>query len=47
MSLSQRGWDRAFDDPIPLPSGRQLVTLRDAATCITKLSKREHDAPEW
>jgi hypothetical protein len=25
------GWSRPFDDPIPLPRGRALVTLRDAA----------------
>ena len=24
------GWKRPFDDPIPLPGGRQLVTLLDA-----------------
>jgi len=24
-----------------------LVTLRDAALCITKLPKAEHDADEW
>jgi hypothetical protein len=30
-----------------LPSGRKLVTLRDAALYITKLPKAEHDAPEW
>ncbi|TQF29155.1 hypothetical protein [Bradyrhizobium sp. UNPA324] len=40
-------WQRAFDDPIPLPGGRKLITLRDAATYITKLPKQEHDAPEW
>jgi len=40
-------WPRPFDDPIPLPRGRQLVTLRDAAEFITKLPKAEHDAPEW
>jgi hypothetical protein len=40
-------WARPFDDPIPLPRGRQLVTLRDAALHITKLPKAEHDAPEW
>jgi hypothetical protein len=28
---------RHFDDPIPLPRGRQLVTLRDAAEFITEL----------
>jgi hypothetical protein len=40
-------WSAPFDDPIPLPDGRQLVTLRDAATYITTLPKAEHDAPEW
>ena len=30
-----------------LPNGRKLVTLRDAATFITKLPKAEYDAPEW
>jgi hypothetical protein len=23
-----QGWNRPFDDPIPLPKGRQLVTLQ-------------------
>jgi hypothetical protein len=45
------GWHRPFDNPIPLPRGRQLVTLRDAAEFITKLPKAEHDArngrPRW
>ena len=40
-------WDQRFFDPIELPSGRKLVTLRDAALYITKLPKAEHDAPEW
>jgi hypothetical protein len=35
------------DDPIMLPDGRQLVTLLDAATCATKLPKREADTAEW
>jgi hypothetical protein len=42
-----RGWKRAFDDPIPLPRGRHLVTLQDAGTYIMKLPKAEHEAPEW
>jgi hypothetical protein len=46
-ALADRGWKRAFDDPIPLPDGRELVTLKDAGTYITKLSKAEHEAPEW
>ena len=41
------GWKRPFDDPIPLPRGRQLVTLEDAGDYITKLPKAEHTAPEW
>jgi hypothetical protein len=40
-------WDQQFFDPIMLPSGRKLVTLRDAALYITKLPKAEHDAEEW
>ena len=36
-----------FHDPIPIPRGRQLVTLQDAGTHITKLPNAEHDAPEW
>ncbi|KRR06993.1 hypothetical protein CP49_01500 [Bradyrhizobium valentinum] len=40
-------WSTPFDDPIPLPRGRSLVTLRDAADHITKLSRAEHSAPEW
>jgi hypothetical protein len=34
-------------DPIPLPRGRQLVTLKDAGNYITKLPRAEHEAPEW
>jgi hypothetical protein len=45
--MADRGWDRQFDDPIPLPRGRQLVTLQDAGTFITKLPKVEHDTAEW
>jgi hypothetical protein len=44
---ADRGWKRAFDDPNPLPRGRQLVTLEDAGNYITKLPKAEHEAPEW
>jgi hypothetical protein len=44
---SPKGWKRPFDDPIPLPKGRQIVTLRDAASYIIALPKAEHDAEEW
>jgi hypothetical protein len=40
-------WSRAFEDPIPLPGGRQLVTLKDAATYIMKLPKGEQHFEEW
>ena len=40
-------WSRAFEDPIPLLRGRQLVTLKDAAAYIMKLPKAEQDLPEW
>ena len=41
------GWKRTSNEPMPLPNGTPLVTLRDAALCITKLPKAEHDAEEW
>jgi hypothetical protein len=40
-------WGQRFFDPITLPDGRKLVTLRDAAQYITQLPKAEHDAAEW
>ena len=36
-----------IDEPIPLPHGRQLVTLKDAANYIQKLPKAEQDLEEW
>src|SRR5437773_12533567 len=41
------GWQRKFEDPIPLPNGKKLVTLRDEADNITSLPKKESDLPEW
>jgi len=41
------GWSRKFNERIPLPNGKPLVTLRDAAQYIMKLPKAEYDAPEW
>jgi hypothetical protein len=40
-------WSREFDDPISLPDGRKLLTLKDAADYIMKLPKKESDLPEW
>jgi hypothetical protein len=36
-------WSRVFDDPIPLPHGRQVVALKDAANHIQKLPKAAQD----
>jgi hypothetical protein len=40
-------WDRAFFNPIDLPDGRWLPTLKDAAKYITGLPASEHDLPHW
>jgi hypothetical protein len=45
--MAAKGWSRPFDDPIELPKGNVLMTLRDAALYITKLPKAAHDAAEW
>jgi hypothetical protein len=34
-------------EPIPLPRGRQIVTLKDAAEYIQKLPDAEQDLDEW
>jgi hypothetical protein len=39
-------WSAPFEDPIVLPGGRKLLTLKDAADYITKLRKKESDLPE-
>ena len=40
-------WSRIFDEPIPLPDGGELRTLRDAGEYVTALPKAEHDKPHW
>jgi hypothetical protein len=40
-------WGARFDDPIALANGRKLLTLKDAATHITNLPKKESDLSEW
>ena len=40
-------WSTPFEDPIVLPDGRKLLTLKDAADYITKLPKNESALPEW
>jgi hypothetical protein len=45
--MPDKGLSRTFADPIILPNGRELRTLRDAGNYIANLPKREHDAPAW
>jgi hypothetical protein len=45
--ISDQGWSREFDDPIVLPEGENLRTLRDVATYVTGLPKKEAALPEW
>jgi hypothetical protein len=40
-------WSRQFDDPIRLPKGKPLVTLKDAAAYIMALPKSKQRSPEW
>ena len=47
MAERKQDWNREFEDPISLPGGRKLLTLKDTADYITKLPKKESDLPEW
>jgi hypothetical protein len=40
-------WSRHFEDPIPLPGGRTLRTLRDAAKYIMALPGKTRQSDEW
>ena len=40
-------WSRQFDDPVTLPDGRKLMTLRDAGEYIAGLPEGEHGQPHW
>jgi hypothetical protein len=43
---SSDGWNKRFDDPIVLPDGKKLVTLRDAIQHLGEtVPKRERDHP--
>jgi len=40
-------WSRPFHDPIPVPKGKPLLILKDAAAYILKLPKAKQKSPEW
>ena len=39
--------EAAFDNPIPLPRGRRLVTLLDAGVYINELPRTDQQLDEW
>jgi hypothetical protein len=41
------GWQPPIEDPINLPDGRSLVTLKQAADYILKLPKVEQNHADW
>jgi hypothetical protein len=45
--MSEADWQRRFEDPIALPDGRLLNTLRDAADYITALPEEESELAQW
>jgi hypothetical protein len=44
--MADKGWQRKFEDPIPLPDGRKLVTFAMPPTTSPE-PKKESDLPEW
>jgi len=40
-------WEQFFLDPIELPDGRVLRSVRDAGEFIQSLPKATHERPEW
>jgi hypothetical protein len=45
--MVDKGWHRAFDDPITLPDGRTPRTLHDAGHYATALPKAVQERAEW
>jgi hypothetical protein len=44
---SDKGWSHRFNDPIPLPGGGEISTLREAGDYIIALPEREHSQTHW
>jgi hypothetical protein len=40
-------WEQLLFEPIELPDGRKLITLRDAGHYIQELPKATQDRPAW
>jgi hypothetical protein len=47
MVKRETGWHRKFDDPIVLPGGKKLLTLKDAIEHLSKTTpKKDHNHPK-
>ena len=47
LGVFELSWSQHFADPIPLPDGRTLITLRDAGTYVASLPAAELNLPHW
>ena len=45
--MAERAWRREFEDPIELPDGRALTTLRESAAFIQSLPAVQHNLAHW
>jgi hypothetical protein len=45
--MAKKGWSLQFEDPIILPDGRKLLTLKNAADYIMALPKAEQAHEKW
>jgi hypothetical protein len=45
--IARMSWFLKFDEPIALPKGKALRTLRDAGEYVTALSKADQAKPHW
>jgi hypothetical protein len=45
--MADPGWKRPFDEPIPLPRGRELATLRDSGEYIAAPPQSEQQQANW
>jgi hypothetical protein len=46
-AMTERGWHRTFDDPIPLPDAASCARCPTPATTSPSFRKKDHDTPAW
>lgn len=45
--VAEKDWQRELEESIPLPRGRKLVTMKDAADYMMKLRKADRELQIW